>query len=139
MSIKSLGAGALAGISSAAAISQLLFVGRGLNFQLTTDQALTRSFAGTTYTVSSIIARQRTGGASVACVGGLYDAASKGGNILASAATSWVALATGVIVTVPLANLLQTALLTNTPFLSLTTGSTAACTGDVFVYGNILD
>ena len=114
---------------------QLIAVIRGANFQLTSDQAMTRVFSGTSYTVTAVIARQRTGGASVACVGGIYDAAAKGGNAICAAAQSWVTLASGVIVSVGVANLLQTAIFTTTPILSLTTGSTAAVTGDVLVFG----
>lgn len=114
---------------------QLIALIRGANFQSTADQAMTRIFGGTSYTVTSIVARQRTGGASVTCAGGVYDTAAKGGNAICAAAQSWVTLASGVIVTAAVANLLQTAVLSNTPILSLTTGSTAAITGDVFVFG----
>lgn len=115
--------------------NQLIAVIRGANFQLTTDQAMTRVFSGTSFAVTGVVARQRTGAASVACLGGIYDGAAKTGNIICAAAQSWVTLASGVIVSVAVANLLQTAVLAATPILSLSTGSTAACTGDVFVYG----
>jgi hypothetical protein len=125
-----------AGVSGGGVNSQqLIAVIRGANFQLTTDQVMTRVFGGTSYTVTAVISRQRTGGASVACVGGIYDAATKGGNIICAAAQSWVTLASGVLVSVAVANLLQTAVLANTPILSLTTGSTAAITADVLVFG----
>jgi hypothetical protein len=114
---------------------QLIAVIRGANFQLTSDQAMARVFGGTSYTVTAIMARQRSGGASVVCVGGIYDTAAKAGNIICAAAQSWVTLASGVMVSVSTANLLQTAVLSNTPILSLTTGSTAACTADVYVFG----
>jgi hypothetical protein len=123
----------------ASLLGQLIAVGRGLNFQLTTDQPLARVFNGVSWAPSLVIARQRSGAASVACAGGLYDTAAKGGNAIVAVAQSWVTLAAGVIVSVPVANLLQTALLSNTPILSLTTGSTAAVTADVFVYGFSLD
>ncbi len=122
----------------AAAVSgeiQLLAVIRGANFQSTADQAMTRITPATNYLVTNVVARQRTGGASVTCAGGIYDTAAKGGNAIVTAATSWVTLASGVIVSVPLANILQTVLLANTPIFSLTTGSTAACTGDVLMFG----
>src|ERR1700682_806781 len=113
---------------------QLLFAGRGLNFQLTSDQALTKVWGGTNYYPTLIVARQRTGGASIACAGGVYDGAAKTGNIIVLAAQSWVTLAAGVIVTAPI-NVGAALLLSATPILSLTTGSTAACTGDVLLYG----
>lgn len=116
-------------------IQQLLHVLRAGNFAITTDQPFTKVFGGTNYLVTNVVARQRSGGASVACVGGIYDTAAKGGNALVAAAQSWVTLASGVIVSATLAGLIGTTLLTNTPILSLTTGSTAACTADIFIYG----
>lgn len=113
----------------------LLFEIAGANFQLTTDQPLFQVYAGTSYAVTEVVARRRTGAASVACAGGLYDAASKGGNAIIAAAQSWVTLASGVIVKAALAAIDATTLFTATPILSLTTGSTAAITADVAVYG----
>jgi hypothetical protein len=133
--IKSQGAGTLAGVSGQSALQQLLFKLSGANLQLTTDQTFTKLYSGNAYQITNIVARQRTGAASVVCAGGIYDAAAKGGNAIIAAAQSWVTLASGVIVTGTLATLVQTTLLTNTPILSLTTGSTAACTADFYIYG----
>ncbi len=116
-----------------------LFIGRALNFQSTADQALTKQFTGTAYRITDIVAVRRTGGASVTCVGGIYDAASKGGNAVVAAAQSWVTLASGVMVAATLAALVATTPLTGNLILSLTTGSTAAVTADVFVYGYVID
>lgn len=116
-------------------IQDLLFKLSGANMQITTDQAFTKIYSGSAYQVQSIIARQRTGAASVVCAGGIYDAASKGGNAMVAAAQSWVTLASGVIVLATLAAVTGTVLLTNTPILSLSTGSTAACTADIYVFG----
>jgi hypothetical protein len=90
-------------------------------------------YGGSAYTVTGIFARQRSGGASVACAGGIYDAASKGGNAWVAVAQSWVSLASGVIVPAVIA--LTATLGTTNLILSLTTGSTAACTADVYVFG----
>jgi hypothetical protein len=116
----------------------MLFVGRGLNFQLTTDQVLTKVFGGTKYRILDVCAAWKSGGASVVCAGGLYDAAAKGGNALVAAAQSWVTLASGIIVpaVIGVTSVLES---TGTLYLSLTTGSTAACTADLFVYGYALD
>jgi hypothetical protein len=122
------------GLAVSAAM-QLLFKLNAANLQLTTDQPFTKLFGGTNYMPIAIIARQRSGAASVACVGGIYDGAAKSGNIVAAAATNWVTLAAAAPVVVPVANLLQTALLSATPILSLTTGSTAACTADFYIFG----
>jgi hypothetical protein len=123
---------------SPANTQQLLFVGRGLDFQSTADQALAKQFNGTQYVVTNVYAARKTGAATVACVGGIYTAAAKGGSALIGAVQSWVTLASGV--TVPATIAITTSILTATPlYLSLTTGSTAAVTADVFVFGYILD
>lgn len=125
---------------SPSGLGQILFVGRALNFQLTSDQALAKTFGGTKYRILDICAAWKSGGASVVCAGGVYDAAAKGGNALVAAAQSWVTLASGIMVSATLAAIASTTLgSASTLFLSLTTGSTAACTADVFVYGYALD
>lgn len=123
-----------------AMLGQILFVGRNLNFQSTADQALTKMFAGTAFRITEVYARRKTGGASVVCTGGIYDAPAKGGNALVGAAQSWVTLASGINVLAGLAALVATADLTAALlYLSLTTGSTAACTADLFVHGYAVD
>lgn len=116
-------------------IQDLLFKLSGANMQSTADQVFTKVYTGSAYQVQSIIARQRTGAASVACTGGIYDAASKGGNAMVANTQIWVTLASGIIVLATLAALTGTTLLTNTPILSLSTGSTAACTADIYIFG----
>lgn len=107
--------------------------------QSTADQQFTKLFAGTTYRITDIIAVRKTGGASVACLGGIYDAASKGGNAIVAVGQSWVSLAASVNVAPTIAAVVATALLTGTPYMSLSTGSTAACTADVFIFGYCVD
>lgn len=119
--------------------SQLLFVIRSADMQLTTDQALAKVFTGTKYRVQDVIAVRKTGGASVACAGGIYDAAAKGGNALVATAQSWVALASSVNVVPTIAAVAATTVLNPALYLSLTTGSTAACTADIFVFGYVVD
>ena len=121
------------GSMAPAGFQQLLFKGSALNFQLTSDQPLTKVYGGSAYTVTGIFARQRSGGASVVCAGGIYDAASKGGNAWVAAAQSWVTLASGVIV--PAVVAITAVVGSANLILSLTTGSTAACTADVYVFG----
>lgn len=120
-------------------MGQVLFVLRSANMQLTTDQAFTRLFTGTNYRITDIVSVRKTGAASVACAGGIYDAASKGGSAIVGVAQSWVTLAANVNVTPTIAAVVGTALLSATPYLSLTTGSTAACTADVFIFGYCVD
>ena len=120
---------------TASGTSQLLFKLAAANLQLTSDQAFTKVYAGSAYLVLAIVARQRSGAASVACAGGIYDAAAKGGNAIVAAGQNWVTLASGVIVLATLGAPASTVLLTATPFLSLTTGSTAAATADIYIFG----
>jgi hypothetical protein len=124
---------------SASNAMQQLFVLRSANMQLTTDQAFSKSFTGTNYQITHIVAVRKTGGASIVCAGGIYDTASKAGNALVGVAQSWVTLAASVNVVPTLAALVNTALESATPFLSLTTGSTAACTADIFIFGFCID
>lgn len=118
---------------------QLLFVLRAADMQLTTDRQFAKQFTGTNYLITSVIAKRVSGGASVVCAGGVYDASAKGGNALVATAQSWVALAANVNVVATLAAVVNTALLSDTPYLSLTTGSTAACTADIFIFGVVID
>lgn len=118
---------------------QLLFVLRSANMQLTTDQQFTKVFAGTNYVTTNVVAARKTGAASVACLGGVYTAASKGGDALVAATQAWVTLAAGITVNASLAAIAGTAIESATPYLALTTGSTAACTADVFIYGFCID
>lgn len=120
---------------------QLLFTLAGANMQSTSDQAFTKVFSGTTYVITHIVARRASGGTSVACAGGIYTAASKGGSALVSAVQSWVSLTgAGKMLLATLDALLGTDTQSATPlYLSLTTGSTAAATADFFIYGFVLD
>ena len=119
---------------------QLLFVLRGANMQSVADQSFTKVGAFTTYVITKALARRVSGGTSVACAGGIYSAAAKAGSQLIGVAQSWVAL-TGAdkIVDATLPALLGTDAQTATPILSLTTGSTAAATADLFIYGTVVD
>ena len=119
---------------------QILFIGRNLDFTLTTDQALLKQFAGTNFRVTDIIAVRKSGAGTVVCAGGVYDATAKGGNAIVAAAQSWVTLAASVSVSATLAAIVNTGLLSATTlYLSLTTGSTGAVAADVFVFGYIID
>lgn len=117
-------------------VQQCLFVALSVNFQLTTDQTLFKIHTGTQYLITTLAAVCRTGGATVACTGGVYTAAAKGGTAIVSAAQSWLGMTAadvGVIATVAVPVSSATPLI-----LSLTSGSTAAVTADVYVYGIVL-
>ncbi len=131
MSVKSGGSGALSGIGSAGAVQQLLFKLTGANMQSGAGQPFTKLYPGSAYYPTLIVARQRTGACSVACLGGISD----GSNAIVAAGQAWVTLASGVTVTATLAALVQTTLLSVTPSLTLATPSTGACTADFYIYG----
>src|SRR5262245_20658602 len=117
-------------------MQQVLWAGYGLDFQSTSDQALTKCYNGSECIITDIIARHRSGGGSISCLGGVYDGSSKGGNALVAATQSWLTLSSGVIVKASLAAIAGSTLITSQAlYLSLTTGSLAACRGDLFVLG----
>ena len=113
-----------------------LFQLTGANMQLTTDQAFTKLGTFARYIITEIVAVHASGGTTIACAGGVYDAASKGGNVLIANTQSWINLtAAGKIVKATLPALDGTDSFTATPYLSLTTGSTGAATADLTVFG----
>jgi hypothetical protein len=118
---------------------RLLFFLPRANFQSTSDQLFRKVGLFTEYRIKDIIAVQRSGGASVAVAGGVYTGAGKTGSALVGVGQSWLGL-TGVnkMVVATLAGLTDTDVRTETPILSLTTGSVGAVTGDVYVYGQVL-
>lgn len=118
---------------------QVLFVKRLADMTSTADQTFTKLHGGILYRITDIVAIRKTGAATVVCAGGIYDAASKGGNAIVGVAQSWVTLAANVNVTPTIAAVVGTALLSGTPILSLTTGSSAACSADFFIFGYIVD
>lgn len=128
------------GITSPAYAQQVLFVLRAANFQLTTDQSFTKLFQGTNYRITEVFAERRSGGATVACDGGIYTAANKTGSALVAATQSWLGLSGAAKrQAATLAAVNATDVASATPILSLTTGSTAAVTADVFIVGVISD
>lgn len=129
------------GSPAPSSLQQLLFVGRGLDFQSTADQALAKQFSGTNFIITKVVAVRKTGGATVAAAGGIYTAAAKGGSALVAATQSWINLSgAGKIVDATLAALLGTDVQSASPlYLSLTTGSTGAVTADVFIFGIVVD
>lgn len=119
---------------------RLLFMLSGANFQSTSDQTMIKIGIHNNYRIKDIIAKQASGGATIAVVGGIYTAASKGGTALVSAAQSWIGLTgAGKIVIPTLAGVIDTDIQSATPILSLTTGSTGAVTADVYIFGLPID
>jgi hypothetical protein len=126
-------------IVPAAYPEQLLFVGRSLDLQLTTDQVLTKVFSGTNYIPTRVYGVRKSGGVTVACAGGVYTAAAKAGTAIVAASQAWTAV-TGALGHIAATIAALTVGFSATPlYLSLTTGSTGACTADVFVFGIVID
>lgn len=120
--------------------SRLLFKLENADFQLTTDQAFTKIGAFTNYMVTRVVGKRVSGGASVACTGGIYTGAAKTGNQLVASTQSWLGMSgAGKVQDATLAAIVATDFQTATPILSLTVGSTAAVVGDTYIYGMILD
>lgn len=120
--------------------NKALFVVRNANMKLTTDQAFTKQGAFTLYMPTFIVAICKTGGATGTCAGGIYPAASKAGTALVASTQNWVTLtAANKIVSATLTAGMTTDAQTATPIFALTTGSTAAATADIFIFGTILD
>jgi hypothetical protein len=121
-------------------LMQQLFVLRGADMTLTTDQAFLKLFDGTNYVITNVNAVRKTGAFGTACAGGIYTGASKAGDALVAAAQSWAGLtgaSKGVAATV--ATVAATNVQSATPNLSLTTGNTGALTADIFIYGFCID
>lgn len=129
------------GLSVAASnIQQTLFILRGADMTIATDQAFTKVFPGTKYVVYNVVGVRKTGAFGTACLGGIYDAASKGGNALVAATQTWAGMSgANTCQEAVLAAIANTTVETATPFLSLTTANTGALTGDLFISGICVD
>lgn len=121
-------------------LTQLLFVLRNADMTLVTDQTLTKQFGGTSYVITSVVFKRVAGAFGVACAGGIYDTAAKGGNAFVAAGQSYASMTGANTATVAtLAAVASTIVSTATPILSLTTGNTGALNADVFIYGVCVD
>ncbi len=118
----------------------LLFYIKGADLQSTSDQLFTKVFPTTKYVISDIRAVGASGGVTVACAGGIYNEASKGGDELVAATQDWTGLTEADKIIQPsLESVVGTDVQTETPILSLTTGSTAAATANIYIYGYSMD
>lgn len=127
----------------------LLYKIAGADMQSTSDQLMTVITSNNTCMPHNLIAVPVSGKATVACTGGVYTAASKSGSPIVSASVStWVNLDATSNPKIGLklgsfgsqGNLSSNNAIisTQTPYLSLTTGSTGACTADIYIYGFVL-
>lgn len=127
--------------SSWAYMQQLLFVIRSADFAIDTDQAFTKVFTGTKWKATNISAVRIAGAYGVACLGGIYPAASKAGTAIVASTQTWAGLSgAGKIADATLAAILGTDAQTTTSlYLSLSTANTGSLTADVLVFGYVLD
>lgn len=107
----------------------------GANMNITTDQIFTKVGSFTNFLITEIRATNASASLALA-VGGVYTAASKGGNAIVAASQVYSVL-TGATVGLSLTragvgNGVQT---TAAPYLSLTTGNGSAATADVYIIG----
>lgn len=131
---------AAAAVSPGGMNQQLLFVLRNADMTLTTDQQFRKIFSGTSWKPTMILGKRVSGAYGVACLGGVYTAASKGGNAVVAAGQSWANLTgSNKLVNASLAAVADTDLNAGTPYLSLSTGNTGALVSDIFIYGVCLD
>ena len=115
-----------------------MFVLRNANMQLTSDQPFQKIGSFINWLPTSITGILTSGGVTVACLGGIYSASAKGGTAIVAAGQSWLGI-TGALGATLATIAALVAGMNITPILSLTTGSTAAATANLFIYGNILD
>lgn len=117
-----------------------LFVIRDADMQSTSDRIFEKTFRGTNYIITNVLAVRKSGGTSVACAGGIYTASGKGGTALVANTQDWVSLTgAGKAVKATLASAANTDTQSAVPYFSLTTGSTAAATADIFIYGFVIE
>ena len=119
-------------------LQQILWVLRAADLTSTADQALTKVFSGTLWLPMNPVANRVSGTFGVACLGGMYTAAGKTGNIVVAAAQSFAGL-TGALTTVLPVLALTGVQNSSTMFLSLTTGNTGSLNADIFIFGTVLD
>ncbi len=111
----------------------------GANMNVTTDQAIPMFVGNSAFRVTKVSVKNASISLTTAA-GGIYSAASKGGDAIVAAAQAYTALTTAALAT----NLTVAATPGNTvyaktvvPTLSLTTAQGAAATADVYVWGDL--
>lgn len=128
----------MSGISSGAGAPQLgtyqcLWQLIGADMNSTADQALSKLFPFTNFSIEKILVTNASASLTTA-IGGLYTAAAKGGSAIISAATVYSTLTTALIILNP--PVLTVNLLSASPlYLSLTTPQGSAATADFRIMG----
>lgn len=117
---------------------QLLFMLRGANLQLTSDQQFAKMFNGLTWDPYFIVANWISGAYSTSCLGGIFTGAGKTGSAIVSTGQSYSGL-TGAFTHTNCTIQASTTTFTAIPYLSLSTGNTGGLIADFFIYGACYD
>jgi hypothetical protein len=121
-------------MSQAAKQEIVLFQLLTANMNITTDQSFVKLLGFTNYLITRIRAANSSGSLTTAA-GGIYTAATKGGNALVAAAQAYSTL-TGSTIGLDLTlAAVGAGVQTVTPILSLTTGQGSAMTCDMYIIG----
>lgn len=116
----------------------LLFILRNANMAITSDQQFTKMFIGTLWDPAYIIVNRKTGAYNTACLGGVFSGAGKTGSAIIAVGQSYSTL-TGANTQAHPVIQANNVTFSVTPYLSLSTGNSAALTADWFIYGAVLD
>lgn len=112
---------------------RLLWILRGANMNVTTDQAFTPIGYFTSWMPTQIISTNASTSLTTAA-GGIYDTASKGGTAIVAAGQVYSSQTTAAKNNALTLNNTDTRALPNV-YLSLTTGQGGAATSDLYIYG----
>lgn len=119
-------------------VMRILFYLHNANLNSTSDQAFTKLGSFTNYGISAIPAFNASGNVTTA-VGGIYDGASKSGNVLVAASTAWTAFSasgSGNAFTINAGVNSGRKVLSATPILSLSTPQGGTMTMEwIFIVG----
>lgn len=117
---------------------QLLYLLRGANLQLTTDQIFSKVFTGVTWDPQLAVANWTSGAYNTSCLGGIFSLPNKGGSAIVATSQSYSAL-TGPNTHSNLTVQATTTTFSAAPYFNLSTANAAALTADIFLFGFCLD
>lgn len=124
----------LAGAGGLYAPARVLFSLVGANMNSTADQQFTKLGTFTNWNAFTIIAANASLNLTTAA-GGIYSAASKGGDALIAASQVYTSLTTASGRQPLTFDNTKCGVRNETPYLSLTTGQGATATADFYIYG----
>lgn len=122
----------------------LLYKLTNANMQSTSDQIFTKMAAFNAALPTQYLAFAKAGAAATACTGGIYPQPNKTGTPDIAAGASWLNLDSTsnpqkfVSIMAHTGTATAKTVVSGNLYLSLTTGSSSACTADIYVYGYIV-